>query len=201
METLKIVEGGVIVAFTGLLALTILFWIWRDKISLSKLISEPNGDASLSRLQFLIFTFVIALSLFMVIAGHTPPEFPKIPPEVLTLLGISGSSYLVSKGIQFSDPAGLTRPALQISPATASLAVPGGPPLVFTASVVNVAAGTPMPALTWSLDAPALGAITPKPANQAEYGPPAAAQPAGTTQIIRVKAAGFEDGQATVTFA
>src|SRR6266851_2034799 len=100
MEYLKLASGIVIVIFTGLLAGTILFWIWTGKITLYKLLSEPNGDASLSRLQFLIFTFVIALSFFLIVAGHAPPVFPSIPPEVLTLLGISGSSYLVSKAIQ-----------------------------------------------------------------------------------------------------
>src|SRR5262245_55642111 len=159
METLKILEGAVILVFTGLLAFTILFWIWRDRISLNKLISEPNGDASLSRLQFLIFTFVIAMSLFMIIVGHAPPQFPNIPPEVLTLLGISGSSYLVSKGIQFSNPAGVARPAIQISPATVDV-VPGAVASVeLTATLVNTPEGTPMPSLTWTLDAPAFGSI------------------------------------------
>src|SRR5262249_49131478 len=60
------------------------------------------------RFQFMIFTFVIALSLFLVIVGKSPPQFPNIiPGGILALLGISGSSFLVSKGIQFSDPAGV----------------------------------------------------------------------------------------------
>jgi len=199
MEYLKLASGIVIVVFAGLLAGTILAWIWWGKIPLYKLLSEPNGDASLSRLQFLIFTFVISLSLFLIIVGHAPPVFPSIPPEVLTLLGISASSYLVSKGIQFSNPAGVARPALVIAPA----AVPAGagaaiPP--FTASIVNAPAGTPLPSLIWQLDAPALGAVVTIPPNQAQYNPPAAPPPAGTKVTIRATASGFEDGIATVEF-
>jgi hypothetical protein len=199
MEYLKLASGIVIVVFTGLLAGTILFWIWTGKILLYKLLSEPNGDASLSRLQFLIFTFVIALSFFLIIAGHVPPVFPAIPPEVLTLLGISGSSYLVSKAIQFSSPAGVARPALVIAPNTVQ-AGPGAAIPLFTASVVNTPAGSPLPALIWQLDAPALGGVVAMPPNQAQYNLPAAAPPAGTKVTLRATAAGFEDGIATVEF-
>jgi hypothetical protein len=52
----------------------------------------------MSRFQLLIFTFVIALSLFLVVT--TKGEFPPIPTEVLMLLGISATTYGVSKGIQ-----------------------------------------------------------------------------------------------------
>jgi len=95
----------------GLLALTFLFGmaimveIIRGNIDLSLLVSESGGGASMSRFQLLIFTFVIALSLFyLVIQNGT--GFPKIPPEVLTLLGISASTYAVSKGIQAGSQSG-----------------------------------------------------------------------------------------------
>ncbi len=107
LHVLMLICGYVICIFVGVLAFLILRLIYLGEIDLSQLISEPNGDASLSRFQFLIFTFVIALSLFLVIVSASTPSFPYIPPTVLTLLGISGSSYLVSKGIQFSDPAGV----------------------------------------------------------------------------------------------
>ena len=111
-QWLTFAAGIVILVFLGGLGCYLIWAMWADKIDLSKLISEPNGDASMSRLQFLIFTFVIALSLFLVIMGAQPvPAFPAvIPGTVFVLLGISGSSYLVSKSIQFSDPAGLTPP-------------------------------------------------------------------------------------------
>src|SRR5216684_7567772 len=89
----------------GLLVLTFLFGmvilvdIIRGKIDLSGLLSE-DGKASMSRFQLLIFTFVIALSLFLMVAAAKDPKFPEIPTNVLTLLGISASTYGVSKGIQ-----------------------------------------------------------------------------------------------------
>ena len=108
LQVLTLVCGYLICFLVGALGLLILWQIYIGNIDLSRLISEPTGDASMSRFQFLVFTFVIALSLFLVIVASTPtPKFPDIPGTVLTLLGISGSSYLVSKGIQFSDPAGI----------------------------------------------------------------------------------------------
>lgn len=102
-ELLAVIAGSVICVLVGGLGLVILWKIWSGDIDLSQLISEPTGDASMSRFQFLVFTFVIALSLFLVVVATR--TIPDIPGTVLVLLGISGSSYLVSKGIQFSDPA------------------------------------------------------------------------------------------------
>jgi hypothetical protein len=89
----------------GLLVLTFLFGmvilvdIIRGHIDLSTLLTEEGKGASMSRFQLLIFTFVIALSLFLLVVENGK-EFPKIPADVLTLLGISASTYAVSKGIQ-----------------------------------------------------------------------------------------------------
>jgi uncharacterized BrkB/YihY/UPF0761 family membrane protein len=99
---------GLFISFLmGFLGLVIAYLILKGKIDLSKLISEPNGDASLSRFQFLLFTFVIAMSLFLIVISKDPPQFPEIPVEILALLGISGGSYIVSKGIQTSRDIGL----------------------------------------------------------------------------------------------
>ena len=84
-------------------ALIVLKNVWSS--GLKGLICEINedgttGKASLSRLQLLLFTFVIA-GLYMVMcieAGY----FVAIPQEVLGLLGISGGSYLISKGVSGS---------------------------------------------------------------------------------------------------
>jgi uncharacterized BrkB/YihY/UPF0761 family membrane protein len=104
---LSCIFGYMIAVFLGLLGLAILFLIFIGKIDLSGLVSEPTtpdgkpGDASMSRFQFLIFTFVIAFSLLIVIAKKG--DFPSaIPDSILALLGISGGSYLISKGIQTS---------------------------------------------------------------------------------------------------
>src|SRR5437899_5391814 len=104
---LGVVCGYIICIFVGLFAIAVLWRIADGTIDLARLISEPNGDASMSRFQFMVFTFVIALSLFLVTVSVKPAAFPNIPGTVLSLLGISGSSYLISKGIQFSDPAGV----------------------------------------------------------------------------------------------
>src|ERR1044072_8835154 len=100
----------VALGFLGLIGIAILYYVFTGRIDLSGLISEPSGEASMSRFQLLVFTFVIAASLFLIIASATPsPKFPDVIPNgILVLLGISASSYLVSKGIQQSSPEGLS---------------------------------------------------------------------------------------------
>ena len=111
MGTLVLVMGWIIAILIGFLGLIVAWKILIGKIDLQFLISEDNGHASLSRFQFLIFTFVIAggLLLFIIhsIACSGPnctpgPEFPAIPGSILALLGISSGSYVTAKGIQTS---------------------------------------------------------------------------------------------------
>jgi uncharacterized BrkB/YihY/UPF0761 family membrane protein len=91
------------------IAVTVIYYMWTGRIDLRRLISEPSGDASMSRFQLLVFTFVVAFGLFLVMVSGDKPAFPDtIPSSVLALLGISASSYLVSKGIQFSSSEGAT---------------------------------------------------------------------------------------------
>ncbi len=93
----------IVIVLIGLIGLAIIFQIFRGKIDLTSLISESDGKGSMSRLQFLIFTFVIAGSFFLITISSNPPKFPaKIPGEVLALLGISGGSYVLGKGVQAS---------------------------------------------------------------------------------------------------
>lgn len=106
MDTLWQVAGWVVVVFIGLAGLIVLWKMFKSKTpDLATLWSETSADgntviakASLSRFQFLIFTFVIAIGLLYVIFHDN--AFPDIPNSVYILLGISGGSYLVSKGIQ-----------------------------------------------------------------------------------------------------
>lgn len=73
------------------------------KIDISTLLTEGTGDeskASMSRFQLLIFTFVIGVSFFLVVVSTD--KLPEVPNQVLTLLGISASTYGVSKGIHAS---------------------------------------------------------------------------------------------------
>ena len=96
--------GGYIVAIAvGLFALIIVYKIYTGKINIEKMLCEKNGDASLSRFQFLIFTFVISMSLLLLVVKNLSSgtiSFPDVPPGVWALLGISGGSYTVSKSIQ-----------------------------------------------------------------------------------------------------
>src|SRR5437868_1751949 len=100
MEFLSVVAGWVLTVFVAASGALVLWKILTNKIQLDKLISEPNGDASLSRFQFLIFTFIVAMSVFLLTLRQNPPAFPEIPVGILALLGISAGSYVVAKGIQ-----------------------------------------------------------------------------------------------------
>jgi hypothetical protein len=89
---------------TFLFGFMILAAIASGKIDISRILEEKasaGGGASMSRFQLLVFTFVVAISLLLIVVNSH--DFPKeIPTGVLTLLGISASTYAVSKGIQTS---------------------------------------------------------------------------------------------------
>ena len=95
-----IIAGYIIVIFIGALGGFVLWKIWRGEIDLKLLISEKDGSASFSRFQFLIFTFVVAMSILVLTLESG--QFPALGTDVLGLLGISGGSYVISKGIQKS---------------------------------------------------------------------------------------------------
>ena len=107
-ERLTMTIGYALLVLIFLFGMVILVEIIRGNIDLSTLLSE-DGKASMSRFQLLVFTFVIALSLFLMVVAQNGAKFPEIPGNVLTLLGISASTYAVSKGIQVGskpDPNG-----------------------------------------------------------------------------------------------
>ena len=147
----------VALGFLGLIGVAIVILVFRNKIDLSGLISEPNGDASMSRFQLLVFTFVIAASLFLIISSAAPPSFPQdIPNGILILLGISSSSYLVSKGIQNSSPEGLSGRGPQVTiKGNLTETKFGGPPVQFQADVVGLSDQS----VTWSIDPIGFGDI------------------------------------------
>jgi len=104
--TKSIEYAGLIIIF--LFGFMVLAAIASGKIDISRILEEKsNGDskASMSRFQLLIFTFVIALSLFLIVV-NTKNAFPDIPTNVLLLLGISATTYGVSKGIQAGATSG-----------------------------------------------------------------------------------------------
>ena len=110
-QSLSLFIGWMLAILVGLFALYILYLVDSGKIDRKCLLCESTSDnsktptASMARFQFLIFTFVIALTLFLVIVGcgSGTCKFPDIPASILGLLGISGASYAVGKGIQASS--------------------------------------------------------------------------------------------------
>jgi len=75
----------------------ILWKILDNSIDLTRLISESDGKASLSRFQLLLFTFVVA-GLFMILSLEAG-QFVDIPAGVQVLLGISGGGFVISKAV------------------------------------------------------------------------------------------------------
>src|SRR5947207_1071585 len=112
-EILGLTIGWILTVFIGLLALIIVWKIAKGDIDINYLISDELGYASLSRFQFLVFTFVVAMSLFYLIVIGTPPQYSIVPKEILALLGISGGSYVLSKGIQSSRDVGISEATKQ----------------------------------------------------------------------------------------
>jgi hypothetical protein len=131
---LETLAGYVICILVALFGLAVLWRVLTGAIDVRGLISESTGTASMSRFQLLIFTFVISLSFFFVTVANVKiaqarneppktsqsptaattsqnsgPEIPDIPGGVLAVLGISASSFLVSKGIQSGKDTELQR--------------------------------------------------------------------------------------------
>ncbi|MBI1920129.1 MAG: hypothetical protein HYS23_03505 [Geobacter sp.] len=162
MDFLKLMIGWIVTLFVGVAGLILLYQMFVGKINLQRLISEENGDASMSRFQLLVFTFVISMSLFLVIVSKEPAQFPlTIPPEILALLGISGGSYLVSKGIQSSKEISKANIEVQgqASPppvAPAQQAATPAPPAP-QAAVLSSANPAPNPVYNQHEDEPAMG--------------------------------------------
>jgi hypothetical protein len=125
--SLELVIGYLVCGVVGLFAVAILWMILQGKIKLDLLISEKTGEASMSRFQLLIFTFVIGLSFFLIVvssaglhggtaAQAAKPMLPDVPGGVLALLGISASSYTVSKAIQMANKPGTENPTDAANP-------------------------------------------------------------------------------------
>lgn len=107
MDRLRVATGYGLLVFLFSLGIVFLLELMEDQIDLSELLEESDGGASTSRFQLVVFMFTIAFSLFFLIVNH-PDKFPDIPNSVLLLLGISASTYGVSKGLQIaSDKTGV----------------------------------------------------------------------------------------------
>jgi hypothetical protein len=132
-SSLELVIGYLVCGVVGLFALAILWLILKGEINLDLLISEKTGEASMSRFQLLIFTFVIGLSFFLIVVANSGlhsggaaqgSQLPNVPGGVLALLGISASSYTVSKAIQANMP---PKPATGNQPPAPNPPVPNPP--------------------------------------------------------------------------
>jgi hypothetical protein len=123
MNTLLLWIGFGFLLIMGALCIMLLLKMWTNQIDLSTLLDEANGDASMSRFQLLIFSLVVAVGLFLFILKNM--SLPEIPASILTLVGISASTYAAGKGISFSRVEGVTK---QPTNGTASPAVDGGAP-------------------------------------------------------------------------
>ena len=97
-DWLAFIAGILFLSLLAVFALLVLIAIARKEISLKFLIAEPDGKASLSRFQALIFTFVFMIGILLILleTGKFPTD---IPPAVLAILGGSLGTYLISKGI------------------------------------------------------------------------------------------------------
>jgi len=110
-QDIALVIGWALTVLVSLIGLVVIWYIAVGKIDISSILNEPGSPkASLSRLQFLIFTFVIALSLFLVTIGAKDgPHFPDIPPGIFALLGISAGTFVVSKGVEANKSVEMTK--------------------------------------------------------------------------------------------
>jgi hypothetical protein len=102
-------SGFVFLLIMGALCVMLLIKTWTNQIDLSSLLDEANGDASMSRFQLLVFSLVVAVGVFLFILKNL--TLPDIPQSILTLLGISASTYAAGKGISFSRPEGVIKPS------------------------------------------------------------------------------------------
>jgi hypothetical protein len=120
LQFLEILLGYLLCAILGLFGLLLIWKIATNQIDLTHLLSDDDGMASTSRFQLIIFIFVVALSFFLVVVsnvkirqyggGSSTEGLPDVPGGVLALLGISASSYLVSRGISASQDDGISHP-------------------------------------------------------------------------------------------
>lgn len=106
----------ILVAVIGLFAVLILWKIWRNEINISGLLAETSdGKASLSRFQFLVFTFIIG-GLYLILSLETG-NLIDVPQNALILLGISAGSYTISRGISASTDNTKTKAGAEVAKA------------------------------------------------------------------------------------
>lgn len=118
---------SLITVILGLFAAVVLARMLSGSIDLSLLVSEGDGSASMSRFQFLIFTFIIGASYLALAFKSTGATLVDIPNGVLGLLGISGGSYVASKVVQKAAETSQTNAAASAGANPALPAKPADP--------------------------------------------------------------------------
>jgi uncharacterized membrane protein len=126
------------------IGLSVARLLWKGDMDISMMLMEMSTDpqgqvqmkASLSRFQFLVFTFVVA-GLYFILSLETG-HLLDVPNGTLILLGISGGSYLASKTIasgsdNTNTPAG---PGSQVP-------APPGPDVAPSSGVVTSSGAAP----------------------------------------------------------
>jgi len=113
MEIIEIILVCIAGAFLFFIAFLIIWKMLKGDIDITALICEEKttdpaappepGKASMSRFQLLVWTMVIGFAFLYLVIQLS--EFPQMG-NVLALLGISGATYVVSKGIQKTGKGG-----------------------------------------------------------------------------------------------
>jgi hypothetical protein len=107
-QIISLLVASVLCIIILAVALVVVRAMWNGTIDLSHLLSESSSvlpgsapiappKASLSRFQFLVFTFVIA-GLYLVLSIETGTLI-EVPNGALVLLGISGATYAAGKAM------------------------------------------------------------------------------------------------------
>ncbi len=105
----------VVVTAAGIAAFT-LYLLFHYRSELADMLQEPNGKGSLSRFQMLFFTLTIGGSyVAQMLAAKGSVQ---LDGNALVLLGISGGSYVLSKGISAGSDLGKDTSQPQTPPTT-----------------------------------------------------------------------------------
>lgn len=121
MPWFPFIVGVIGTAIIGAIAGVVVKQMCTGELDLSQLLSN-SPRSSLSRFQFLLFTFVIALSYLLLVITRLSAKdpttaelagLPDLSPGVLQLLGISAGSYVVGKGIQKAADTSVQRAQIQ----------------------------------------------------------------------------------------
>ena len=111
----------IVVVASGGLTIFVLYLLFRYREELSDMLQEANGKGSISRFQMLFFTLTIGGSYVAQVIGKGTAT---LDANALALLGISGGSYVLSKGISAGSDLGKDPSQAQTPPTTVVVKAP-----------------------------------------------------------------------------